>query len=276
VTPATKDRSYTNFFPSLQGRYAFADDLIGRLAVSTTIARPTFGQANGNTTIDIGNATINTGNPDLKPMTSINFDAAIEKYLPHAGILSAGLFNKQFSDFIVTSTSRPVIDGTTYTQTSYANAGGGSYARGLELNYEQRYTMLPGVFGGLGTAANYTFVDSRFDIRPGEHSQLPLTSRNTGNLAVFYEKDGLGLRLGAYYVSRNLFQVVAPGLDIFTEDRTTVDFGATYALDKNLSLYANAKNLSNEPLKFTEGSSNRPIQREYYNVTLQAGINLNY
>ena len=172
--------------------------------------------------------------------------------------------------------STVLIGGNRFTQTSFANAGT-AYARGIELAYVQHYTTLPGVWGGLGTSANVTFVDSSFDIRPGEKSQLPLTSRGTGNIAVFYEKDGITARLGAYYVSRNLFGVGgSAATDVFQEDRTTVDFSSTYALDRHLSLYLNLKNITNAPLKYTEGQSNRPIQREFYNVTLQAGLNFNY
>lgn len=275
-TPETLSRRYNNFFPSIQARYAFAPDLIGRLAASTAIARPTFGQVNAVNVVDTGTQVISQGNINLKPQTSVNTDVSIEKYLPHAGILSAALFNKQFTDYILQNQSLANIGGVIYKVQSYTNAGG-SYARGLELNYVQHYEMLPGIFGGLGTSANYTFVDSNFQIRPGENSQLPLTSKGTGNLALFWEKDGITARVGLYYVSRNLFTVgTGPGLDTFQEDRTTVDASATYALDKQLSLYLNFKNITNEPLKYTEGASDRPIQREFYNVTMQVGLNFNY
>ena len=41
------------------------------------------------------------------------------------------------------------------------------------------------------------------------------------------------------------------------------------------SVYFNAKNLTNTALKLTEGSGdNRVIQREFYGMTLQAGVNI--
>jgi hypothetical protein len=39
-------------------------------------------------------------------------------------------------------------------------------------------------------------------------------------------------------------------------------------------VYFNAKNLTNAPLRFYEGSPNRPIQREYYDVTLEGGAKI--
>ncbi len=47
-----------------------------------------------------------------------------------------------------------------------------------------------------------------------------------------------------------------------------------YFVMKNASIYFNAKNLTNSPLRFYEGSTNRPIQREYYEYTLEAGISV--
>lgn len=277
VTPITSSHDYNNLFPQIQGRYTFTPDLIGRVALSTNIARPTFNQVNAATVIDNGGLTITTGNPNLKPTTAVNFDLSLEQYLPHGGIMSVGLFDKEFSDYIIQSGSHPVINGSIYTETSYSNDNGSSYARGIELNYEQRYTMLPGAFGGLGTSANYTFVDSRFQIRPGEYSTLPLAARNTANLALFYERDGLNLRLALYYVGRNLFGVGGnASQDNFAEARTLLDFGGSYAIDKQVSVYLNLKNLNNAPLKYSEGSSDRLIQREFYGVTMQAGVNLNY
>ena len=285
ITPAVNTRDYNNFFPSLQGRYAFNNDLIGRLAVSTTIARPGFNQATASTNVDTATNSVVQGNPNLKPTTAVSFDASIEQYLPHAGIMSAGVFDKELSDYIVGSKigSFPnsgqfqgITPGIPVFLITYANTSR-SYARGLELNYEARYRELGGVWGGLGTSANYTFVDSDFEIRPGEHALLPSTSRNTANLALFYEKDGFNVRVGVYYVSRNLFAIGgSAATDVFSEPRTSVDLGTSYAIDKNLTVYFNAKNLSNTALKFTEGSDSRPIQREFYGVTLQTGLQINY
>jgi hypothetical protein len=42
------------------------------------------------------------------------------------------------------------------------------------------------------------------------------------------------------------------------------------------SVYFNAKNLTNSPLRFYEGSTNRPIQREYYEYTLEAGVSVTF
>ena len=102
ITPVSTSKDYTNFFPSLQGRYSFSDDLIGRLAVSSSIARPGFNQVTPTLSIDTGTNSVTQGNSDLKPITATSLDASLEQYLPHGGIMSAGVFDKEISDYIAT------------------------------------------------------------------------------------------------------------------------------------------------------------------------------
>ncbi len=41
-------------------------------------------------------------------------------------------------------------------------------------------------------------------------------------------------------------------------------------------MYFNGKNLTNSPLRFYEGRNDRPIQREYYEYTLEAGVSVSF
>ncbi len=43
-----------------------------------------------------------TGNPDLNPTTSMNFDLMAEHYFRSVGIISGGVFYKDLKDFIYT------------------------------------------------------------------------------------------------------------------------------------------------------------------------------
>lgn len=284
IAPTSQDKSYTNFFPSLQARYELEPSTLLRAAFSSTIARPGFNQVNASLNIDPSANVVSQGNPSLKPITANSFDVSIEKYLPNSGILSVGVFDKEISDYIANNVTNQTFPNNglfagfvgvakVYSYTNISN----SRATGLEFNYEQRFKKLPGVWSGLGAGVNYTYVNSKFEIRPGEHSTMPSTSKNTANANVFYEKHGLNLRLGAYYVSRNLWAIGGnSATDVFSEPRLSVDFGSSYAINENLSVYFNAKNLTDTPLKFVEAGSGRTIQREFYGATYQLGLTLNY
>lgn len=284
VAPTTQDKTYRNFFPSVQGRYALTPATQVRAAYSSTIARPGFNQVNPSLNINPSSNMVVQGNPNLKPITANSFDLSIEHYLPNAGILSAGVFDKEISNYIAASVANQTFPKTGLFAgfvgvahvASYANVGK-ARVTGMEMNYEQRFKQLPGAFSGLGAGLNYTYVNSSVNVRPGENSLLPSTSKNTANATVFYERKGLNLRIGKYYLSRNLFAIGgSSATDVYSESRSSVDFGSSYAVSDNLSVYFNAKNLSNTPLRFAEGTSGRTTQREFYGATYQLGLNFNY
>ncbi len=294
VCSVSNNRSYTNFFPTAQLRYELQPDLVARAAISSTIARPGFQQVTSATTSD-SSGNIVTGNPNLKPTTATGLDLDIEQYLPHAGIASAGFFAKDIKNYIVTNVQQALggqqnLGGNLgiVKLVSYANA---PTARlfGVEFNYVQHFSdILPGPLGGIGVSANWTWVDSRYKIPVADpttglttqsrDSLLPSTSRNTANAELLYDRYGLDLTLGAYYTSKDIFSVGgSPALDVWTQERLSVDFGSQYHVTEPFSVYLNAKNLTNTALKFTEGAGdNRVIQREFYGITLQFGGNYKF
>lgn len=284
ISPVSASRSYANFFPSVQARYEVSRGLVARAAWSTAIARPGFNQITPSLTVDTAGGFVTRGNPDLKPITDNAFDLSIEKYLPFAGIVSIGVFDKQFRNYIANSQTDQTFPndglfagfvGTAHV-VSFTNIPS-AWARGVELNYEQHLPGLPAWLEGLGLGANYTFADSRFAIRPGQNSTLPSTSRHTLNAFVSYEHAGLNLRLGGYYLSRNLWAIGgSAGTDVYSQPRFSLDFGSSYEINKQVSVYFNAKNLTNTALTFAEGQSNRTTQREFYGQTYQLGAELHF
>ena len=294
VCPVSTDRGYTNFFPSIQVRYELQPDLIARAALSSAIARPGFQQVTAATVVDITGNTA-TGNPGLKPTTDTALDLALEQYLPYAGILSGGFFAKEIKNYIAQKISQQpggqqksggnlgIVDVTSFTNTPTA------HLYGFEANYVQHFKdLLPEPLNGLGVSVNWTWVDSWYQLPVQDpttglttqtrSSILPSTSRNTGNAEILYDAYGLSLTLGAYYTSKNIFGLGnTAALDIWTQERFSVDFGSQYKVNDWLKLYFNVKNLTNTPLKFTEGPGpNRVIQREFYDATLQFGGVLNF
>jgi len=278
-SPVSASKSYTNWFPGIQAKYEIAPKLITRATWSSTLARPGFNQINVSKTVDLGSGQIVVGNPDLKPATANSFDWTIEKYLASAGILSFGVFDKEFKNYIVPDQTGfatfPGI-GNPLRLFTFSNVGK-SHARGAEFNWEERFKDLPGFLSGLGASANYTFVDSRIEIRPGEFSTLPSASKNTWNAAVFYEQNGLGLRVVGYSTSADLFSIgTQRSGDVWNATRTSMDFGSTYAFAEHWTAYVNAKNLLNTAHKFYQGTVDRTIQREFYGQTYQVGVRFDY
>ena len=295
LCPVSSSKSYTNFFPTAQARYEIESDLIARAAISSTIARPGFQQVTAATTIDSGSGNITTGNPNLSPTTATGVDLALEQYLPHAGIASLGLFGKEIKNYIVqnvqqTAGGQQNLGGNLgiVKLISFANAPT-AHLFGIETNYVQHFTdILPGPLGGLGVSANWTWVQSKYKIPVADpttglttssrDSLLPSTSRNTANAELLYDLSGVSVTLGAYYTSKNIFGLGnTAALDVWTQERLSVDFGSQYQVTDPFSVYLNVKNLTNTALKFTEGPGpGRVIQREFYGATVQFGGNYKF
>jgi TonB-dependent receptor len=279
--PNTNKQDYINLFPSVQFKYAVTDQLQLRAAYSTAIARPGFNQITGAESVTIGGANngenaVSQGNPSLKPTTVNSFDVTAEYYTHHDGLLSINPFYKLFSNYIVATQAEGTFQGAPAQINSYENIGG-AYARGIELDAEQKFTFLPEPLDGLGAEGNVTFVDSRgrYDTN-GASNELPETSPISYNAQIFYEKGPLELRTAASYVSRNLFTVVGTrDTDQFSSPRFRLDISGSFQVTPRVQIYAEGKNLTNTKLEFTSSASSAyPIQREYYEQDFLVGIRL--
>ena len=293
---------YINAFPTVQLKYSFSPTLIARATYSTGISRPGFVQNTSAASVDLttqpGQALITRGNPNLQPTYGQNFDLDIEDYLPNGGVIEVGLFDKEFTNYIADRIQTDVADplnphtpnSAADQVTTFLNIPT-AYARGVDATYHQKFEFLPKPFDGLGIESNITFVESHmmeYDaatviansngaLTAQETGMLPGTSPITANLAGFYEAYGLSLRLAAEYVEHSLFGLGGlKSLDVIQDDRTTLDFTSAYQFDKHWQVYFNAKNLLNTPLRYYEGSPDRPIQREFYDATFEAGVRAHF
>ncbi|MGC1303327.1 MAG: TonB-dependent receptor [Caulobacteraceae bacterium] len=286
-----RHEDYVNAFPTVQLRYTITPQLLARATFSTGISRPGFNQNTVATSVDLTQnpVAISQGNPSLKPTTADSYDLDLEYYLPQGGIAQVGLFDKEFTNYIVERiqngvAGNPLAQGNLATISTFENISS-AYARGLEAAYHQKFVFLPEPLNGFGIEANITLVDSRILEYTADQSLtgkdefglLPGTSRVTWNASAFYEAHGFEARVATEYVSHSLFGLGGDkSLDTIQDARMTLDFTSTYQITSNYGLYFNAKNLLNTPLRYYEGEADRPIQREYYDVTLEGGLRVHF
>ena len=273
------------FLPMAHLKYSPNDNTNLRAAYTRTFARPSFGSLNPGTTRNDALRVISSGNPDLKPTFSDNYDLMGEYFFDNVGFLSAGVFYKQITDDIFNSTSQQNIDGLVYTVTEPKNSEDG-YLFGLEFGLSKRLEFLPGILSGFGVEANYTFTDSEVDVPvfnvtdAGEierdiiKQSLPNQAENLYNISLFYEKYGILARIAANYKGKNVvsFSEFGPQHNRWYDENLTLDFSGAYAINKKLRLFLEMNNLTNEPLRYYHGSGNRPEQVEYYSLRGQFGI----
>lgn len=278
---AQPSHDYTDLFPSVHLRYDASKALVFRAGAATSIVRPQFRAASGSQSVNDLARTVSGGNPNLKPTLSTDLDASAEYYLPSLGIVSAAVFYKDIKDYIFDRSF--VLRGGPYDGYRYSGSENvpHSHVEGIELSYNQQFTSLPGFLGGFGIYANATFTSSRAQIRDGETTSLPKQADKIMNLALFYERAGLTARLALTHTGAFLYEAGSsatdPGsADTYYDKNTQLDFTASYALSERFTIFGDALNLTNQPLRFYEAYTTRPIQQEYYGLRTDVGVKFRF
>ncbi|MEO8334437.1 MAG: TonB-dependent receptor [bacterium] len=284
ITPQATSHRYMDVLPSVSAKWTVSDRSIIRAAATKSLVRPNFGDLPPAVSIPDGTGvTASIGNPNLKPITSVNLDLMIEHYLPTVGFLSAGVFHKKLSNYIFTETRDATsTDGLGATVASVAqaqNAEDGTLD-GLELAWQQNFPMLPGLLSGLGLNANYTLTTSSTTLpsrNDGTKARLPGQAGNAANVGLFYEYSRLALKLG-YNFSDSYLEVVgaSPHTDIYVASRGQLDFSGGLQLTNGTKLFFETNNLTNQPLRRWEGQSARSWQpgNEYYRSWGMIGVRI--
>lgn len=278
VSIRSDKRSYTDLFPGVTLRYEFSDRLIGRAAVTRGMVRPNF--------LDIvpraveseegTQIVVTTGNPELEPTLSNNFDASLEYYFDRIGLLSASAFYKDLTDYAYELRSAGTYLGQAAILVRPENAPEGKLS-GLELAWQQQFTNLPGWLSGFGVFANFTWVDAEIDVGRvyAGRSKFPLPGQSdtVGNFAVFYEQGPLSVRLS--YTDRGdyLDEINADDaeLDLYWQGRSQLDLTASYQFAKQVEGFVEAKNLTNTAGIRYFGTRERVYEYEKFGYSVFVG-----
>lgn len=263
--PISTSSSYSYFLPSLDMKLELTDRLHVRLDASRTLTRPALNTLtpilNVGSGQRVGALTATGGNPTLKPYLADNFDAAVEWYYQANSYAAVNFFLKDVSNFIVAGTQRQtinnVIDPSTgqpavFTVSQRVN-GPSATIRGVELAWQH-------VFGdsGFGFNANATFVDTNkpYDRTDLSQSGFAVTGlANSANLVAFYDKNGLEFRTAVNWRDEYLLSFgqaqnnSAFGAEpTFVNSSLQIDLSGSYQLTKQINIFAEAINITNETL----------------------------
>lgn len=282
VIPDDRDIVFDHWLPSFNIRLDSGTGVVIRGAVSKGITRPDLNQfsAGGifgfSGRIDNGPLlAIQTGNRNLKPVESWNYDLSAEWYFAEVGSLTAAFFLKDIEGIVTGGTG--VVNYTApsgLSQDVIINGPANDLSgvlKGLELAYQHQFNFLPGLLSGFGVQASYTYVDGSDFSNPTLSSigspsvangsaplnggpfagQLPLNgiSEHTINGVVFYERGPFSAR--AAYNWRSDFLVTQrddlfPFSPIFQESGGQLDASIFYDVTENVKLGIQGVNLLDE------------------------------
>jgi len=287
VVPVAEESDYTNWLPSIIGRYNPRRDVIFRLAYHRSIGRPQYSSLSpgGEVTVEDDEAFVRLGNPRLKPFVSDNLDLSAEYYFAPGGFVAAAAFAKFIKDPIFRSTfvlEDATFRGTTYDRIEFVQPVNGRKAQilGLELAYEQQFTFLPGALSGLGLGANVTLVDSELDIPDGDGGFRTTRFAQQSNLLfgvqLFYQRGPVEASVAYHHTGRALISAAREEFeDQYNDDFRRLDAKLQFRLNRNAAIFLEAQNLTDEPTRqYQGGRRDWVIQEERYGRTIWAGASL--
>ncbi|MDO4710172.1 MAG: TonB-dependent receptor [Pseudomonadota bacterium] len=269
-----------HFLPSLHLRYEFADNSILRAAYSTGINRPDFRHtAPYRTSGELETDPVSEGNPGVKAAYAHNLDVSFEHYLQPLGLLSAGLFYKRIHHPLFVANRTEALPGGGTVRITRPENGSNGRVHGLELAWQQNFDQLPAPWNGLGIYGNYTWSKSSAELPfAGGKTELPGTSRHNYNLALSYEKYGINARLSwnrrSQYIQE--FNIQAPDLNVYWGGRSSLDFSASYAFNKNFRVFAEVNNISSSRQVRFQGERSRVLELEDFGRSYLFGLRYEY
>ena len=300
------DLEYNDVLPSLNVVAEISDDVLIRFGAAKVMARPPLGNLSPGVTVSVSGSarTVSAGNPLLDPQRAKTFDLGLEWYFDEGAMLGAVLFYKDIDSFIQNTRETrayntsglpdSLLSGTTalptddFVFTVPINTPGGAL-RGIELNYTQPFTFLPGFMKDFGAQLNYTFVDSevQYMLSNGALAQkeaLNGTSRTGWNATLYYEGMRLSGRVSANNRSDYLIQV--PGTEAgFNSDAngvhgqtgtTVLDASVRYKINEHFEVSLEGSNLTNVAQESWVANPSLQLPLEYSKTGRQYLLGLRY
>ncbi|WP_443750932.1 TonB-dependent receptor [Asticcacaulis solisilvae] len=262
--------SYSGVLPALNTVLEMTPDVLLRFSATQNLNRPGLGSMAaegtaflGNDTCDLSktptnncNISASRGNPNLKPYKDNTLDLAIEYYFGKVGLLSAGVYQKDITNFIGSETLTDVpfsqtgvpsgtIPGATDTTIVHSfsmpvNIAGHTRLSGVELAAQTQFTFLPAPFDNLGVVANYSYVDA---------PSITGISKTSYNATLYYDTALWGARVSMSHRSKWFSGYSSTVMSAGTQGydaSTYVDAAAFWNITKSLRVTFDAINLTNQ------------------------------
>jgi len=289
--------SYVNVLPNLSFKYVPLSNLVLHAAFTTGIARPNYYALAPYLDQRPDDDELFAGNPDLNASYAWNFDLMGEYYFKSVGLISGGAFYKSIDDFIYThrdeqytaekfsddfgGITNPIPNGANWTFVQAKN-GDNVQVYGFEVALQRQFDFFNSPFlKGFGVYVNYTFTESKAKGITNEDGEertglsLPGTAPHMFNASLSWENTRFSARLSLNYAAAYLDELGGDAFeDRYYDQQTFLDANASYRITRNLRLFGEANNLTNQPLRYYQGVAARTMQMEFYQPRFNLGLKL--
>ena len=302
----TVSREYNDFLPSLNLVAEITPDFLIRFGAAKVMSRPGLGSLTPGVTVSVSGSakTVSGGNPLLDPVRAKTADLGFEWYFNEGAMLGVGLFYKDIESFIQnTRETRPysssglpasLLDnlnaavGDDFVFSTPVNTPGGDLT-GVEFNYTQPFSFLPGKWSNFGTQLNYTYVESKIQYVTStgvaaQKTDLTGLSKNAWNATLFYEGESWSGRISA--TNRDDYLIQVPGTEagfdsagqgVHGQTGTTfIDASIRYRISDQLEISLEGANLTNEAQESWVANPSVSLPLEYSETGRQYTLGLRY
>ncbi len=289
------ENSYTNVLPSLTVKWNVGERAVVRGAFSTALARPNYYTLVPFADVKAENREIQAGNPGLKATYAYNVDLLGEYYFQSVGIVSGGVFYKHLNNFIYNyldasytsekfavdfpNLPNPIPTGEQWEFVRPLN-GDNVEMFGVELAFQRKFDFFRSRFlRNFSLMLNYTYTHSvtqgiyNEDGEERHDVELPGTAPHMFNASLAWENTRFSARLSLNYTAGYIDEVAGDAFeDRYYGGQLFLDANASYRIVRGLRIFAEANNLTNQPLRYYQGIRSRMAQLEYYKPTFNLGI----
>lgn len=294
--PVFKNRHYDNFLPSVNARLNVTDTLVMRAAVSKSLTRPDLGALNPVViypeTLRPGNLTASGGGGELRPYTSVNYDASAEWYYSRTGYVSVGYFRKDVDGLIVNSVvpysvtipnadriSDARISGQTARFDLATSVNLGSVrVSGVEIAVQHTFDYLPSVLKNFGFTASITLPSSNrdFDRSSFNNSGAMPGLSNAYFVSGFFDDGRLEARVNWSRRETYFNRLVTGTEPEFVLGSSQWDARVGYNLTPAMQIFANAFNFTNTPYRTVGRFNSQFITYQETGARYDAGVRFKF
>ncbi|MHA4810881.1 TonB-dependent receptor [Flavitalea flava] len=240
-------KEYTDLLPSGMVKIKLDNKTNLRASYFKSISRPNYYELVPSNISSVSNATITTGNPELRHTVADNYDIRYEFFPKEEEQFFAGAFYKTIKDPI----EYAYLNGTTFKPRNFGNAT----VYGGEIQFTK-------YFGNIGVTGNYTYLHSKisspktYNDFVNQRSFDSLQSRpmqgqtdHTLNISLLYRNDkgGLYLQLAYEYIGKTLGLVYnVYGYDYYQQPQSLLAFSGEKQLsNRHFTVFTKFNNLLN-------------------------------
>jgi len=231
-----------------------------------------------------------------------NVDLKLEYYTKNSGRISLSAYEKNITDYIPSGVNYSASGDTVLNTPDNGFDGlyggyqiirpqniGNFTIRGLEFDYTQRLSFLPGALKGLTARANYTALtaNGRFTFSPTQTApvtrktkEIPGMQPSAGNLGFQYAYGKFGASVDLNYTSSFAFTTISTTATAtsftqilaYRKALTRINAGANYRVHPNATVYLSVNNLAETGPDYYTYDISRPRNHYISPMSIVGGV----